>query len=140
MVGIGPGARSYTQSLHYSSEYAVAQSGVRQIIAEYQKRSDRAFTIADYGVVLDSLEQRRRFVIKSLLRNDGLCLDNYADKFASDVFEDLPQLYELLEIQLAIRTGTHLHLNPEGMSWSDVIGPWLYSSAVISKMEACDLV
>jgi len=35
MVGLGCGARSYTRALHYSGEYAVGATGVREILAAY---------------------------------------------------------------------------------------------------------
>ena len=71
MVGLGCGARSYTSTLHYSSEYAVGSTGVRQIIADYMARSNETFDYADYGFVLDEEEQRRRYLIQSLLQADG---------------------------------------------------------------------
>ena len=40
MVGLGPGARSYTSSLHYSTEYAVGQTIVRSIIEDYAERGE----------------------------------------------------------------------------------------------------
>ena len=43
MVGLGPGARSYTRALHYSSEYAVKATRVRGIIDEFNDRDAEAF-------------------------------------------------------------------------------------------------
>ena len=139
MIGLGPGARSYTQSLHYSSEYAVGQPGVRAIIRDFNAREMESFTAADYGVHLDSAEQKRRYAIKSLLRAEGISRANYRHRFQSSVDIDLPQLAELYELNLAAEVGEYIRLNEEGFAWSDTIGPWLYSEEVTARMEACEL-
>ncbi|MFN8608001.1 MAG: STM4012 family radical SAM protein [Vulcanimicrobiota bacterium] len=124
MVGLGPGARSYTRRLHYSSEYAVGQAGVRAIIQDFCARAD--FGRADYGFVLDDHEQKLRRLLKTLLR--GLPVD----------FDpQLPQLAELEELGLA--EGRPLRLSAEGLAWSDTIGPWLYSQSVQDAMHEYQL-
>ena len=124
MVGLGPGARSYTQALHYSSEYAVGQPGVRAIIEDFCRRQD--FRWADYGFALDAQEQKLRRVLKTLLR--GLPLD----------FDpQMPRLGELVELGLA--EGQPLRLTAEGLAWSDTIGPWLYSQSVQAAMREYEL-
>jgi oxygen-independent coproporphyrinogen-3 oxidase len=140
MIGLGPGARSYTRQLHYSSEYAVGQTGVKRIIAEFNARDAGDFAHADYGVRLDAEEQRRRYLIKSLLRAPGLDLAAYRARFGTDVEDDFPQLSELLALELGVCDGLAFRLTPEGLSWGDVIGPWLYSPHVTSRMEAFQLV
>lgn len=139
MVGIGAGARSYTRSLHYSSEYAVGQSGVKSIIADFNQRSSESFAFADYGIQLNREEQKRRYLIKSLLRADGLDLQKYHNRFQADVRDDFSELEQLFDRGwLVVKTdeGEHLRLTPEGMSWSDVIGPWLYSEPTVALMES----
>jgi oxygen-independent coproporphyrinogen-3 oxidase len=136
MIGLGPGARSYTRTLHYSSEYAVGQSGVRAIIESFNSRNSAAFQFADYGVELDSAEQRRRYVIKSLLRTEGLCYSMYQRRFGTLPMQDMPELAELFEPSLAIERDGRLLLTVEGLAWSDTIGPWLYSNAVTARMSA----
>lgn len=140
MIGLGPGARSYTRDLHYSSEYAVGQGGVKRIIADFNLRTSDDFAFADYGVTLDRFEQRRRYLIKSLLQSTGLRYGDYELRFGTDVWADFPELHELSELEFRDEDSTDtLRLNCEGMSWSDVIGPWLYSAQVTSRMEACEL-
>ena len=135
MVGLGAGARSYTRELHYSSEYAVGASGVRSIIENYQTRSDAEFAVADYGYQLSADEQKRRYLIQSLLQRDGLNFAAYRDYFGGDAREDWPQLDELQALDLAQRDGETLKLTPDGMEKSDVIGPWLASREVREQME-----
>jgi oxygen-independent coproporphyrinogen III oxidase len=139
MVGLGCGARSYTQSLHYSSEYAVGQTGVREILHDFVQRPDHSFDLASHGFKLDLLEQQRRFVIQGLLQVSGLDLNFYRSRFQSDVFQDLPQLLELVTFDLATRHKDSLKLTATGLERSDAIGPWLYSSQAQHLMQGYQL-
>lgn len=136
MVGLGCGARSYTSELHYSSEYAVRGSGVRAIIEDFVARPDGSFRVADYGCRLSDDDQKRRFVIQSLLSGEGLSLADYVRRFDSAALDDLPRLGELVELGLAKQTADGLVLTESGLARSDVIGPWLYSEKVRALMEA----
>ena len=132
MVGLGCGARSYTASLHYATEYAVGARGVQSILADYIRRDDASFDVADYGIHLDEDERLRRRVILSLLSDEGL------DAAAIDRF---PQLAELTAAGLAEhRDGDgRLFLTAAGVERSDAIGPWLGSDHVRRLMAAYEL-
>lgn len=137
MVGLGCGARSYTRTLHYSSEYAVGVNGIHGIIESYSKCAN--FTLAGYGFYLSTDEERRRFVIKSLLRADGLELGSYLQRFGGSVLEDFPQLAELSSEGLASVDSETLKLTEAGLELSDAIGPWLYSDNVHELMMLYEL-
>lgn len=139
MIGLGPGARSYTRQLHYSSEYAVGRQGVKSITTSFNAKSSDQHAHADYGVSLDESEQKRRYLIKSILRKEGIAFEAYRQRFHSVLYDDFPQLSELLELELAVDDGLQMRLNPAGLSLSDAIGPWLYSADVVAQMEAFDL-
>jgi oxygen-independent coproporphyrinogen-3 oxidase len=139
MVGLGCGARSYTQALHYSSEYAVGRAGVRAILADYIDRTDDAFDAAHYGVALGPEEQRRRFLIQSILQADGLDFDAYQRRFATDALDDAPDLLDLERSGLATIGAGRLRLTEAGLERSDAIGPWLYTASVQTLMEAYEL-
>ena len=139
MIGLGPGARSYTQALHYSTEYAVGQPGVLSIINQFNARTTTEHGVADYGARLDSDEQKLRYVIKSLLRSDGISHEAYRDRFDSSIYDDVPALNDLGELGLAEVCNGTFRLTEEGISWSDTIGPWLYSEAVTNRMDAYEL-
>jgi len=134
MVGLGAGARSYTKALHYSSEYAVGRMGIVSIVEDFISRTRRQFLFADYGCELDPGEQKRRYILKSLLRADGLNLADYADFFQTDVLADFPQLMELTGEGLAANKDRLLVLTADGLELSDLIGPWLWSAAMQEKM------
>jgi oxygen-independent coproporphyrinogen-3 oxidase len=135
MVGLGCGARSYTRALHYSREYAVGAQGVRAILADYLSRPEDAAAFADYGFRLGPDDQRRRFVLQSLLQRNGLDWASYRSRFGTDALDDLPELAELAPRGLAQSTAAGLRLTDAGLERSDTIGPWLYSARVRGLME-----
>jgi len=145
MVGLGCGARSYTRALHYSGEYAVGATGVREILAAYiakgayMVKTDDAFDFVDYGFRLDGADQRRRFVIQSLLQVEGLDFAAYRARFGSEAMDDLPELARLEDRGLATRDDARLRLTEEGLEMSDVIGPAFYSARVRGLMKSYQL-
>ncbi|HEY0251218.1 MAG TPA: STM4012 family radical SAM protein [Kofleriaceae bacterium] len=139
MVGLGCGARSYTRGLHYSTEWAVGARGVRDIIDRWVQREEADFAAADYGFVLDADEQRRRWLILSLLSDEGLDVSAYQQKFAAPIDAHFPELSELAPRGLAEHRGNVLALTHAGLARADAIGPWLYSSDVRTRMAEYDL-
>ena len=135
MIGLGCGARSYTRTHHYSDEYAVGAAPIRSILHTYAATPADAFAFARYGYVLGGEEQRRRYVLKSLLEAEGLSLFAYQRRFGSLVFIDLPMLQELLDCGLAAVADEVMTLTKAGLERSDTIGPWLYSLHVRQLME-----
>lgn len=137
MIGLGCGARSYTTDLHYSFDYAVGVPTVRAIIDDYTGTDD--YTRATVGVTLDEHEQKRRWLIKTLLRADGTDLTAYRARFGSDPRDDIPGLGLLTERGWTDTTGSRLQLTAPGLAHSDLIGPWLVSDTVRAGMAAADL-
>jgi oxygen-independent coproporphyrinogen III oxidase len=139
MVGLGAGARSYTQAVHYCTEYAVGRPGILEIIHDYVGRSQTEHSHAIYGCTLTAAEQRRRYVIKSILRCDGLSAKNYQAWSGNPLMVDFPELEELCDHGLATWRGDTLQLTAEGFSRADTIGPWLYSADVYDEMQTYEL-
>jgi oxygen-independent coproporphyrinogen-3 oxidase len=135
MLGLGCGARSYTRTHHYSHEYAVGAGTIRLILHTYTATPGESFAFAHHGYVLDSEEQRRRYVLKSLLETGGLSLLAYQQRFDSSLLSDLPGLHDLFEFGLAAIENETMVLTPAGLERSDTIGPWLYSLSVQQLME-----
>ncbi|WP_245666804.1 STM4012 family radical SAM protein [Actinomadura latina] len=135
MVGLGCGARSYTSRLHYSFEYAVGPRHVRSIIDSYVSETD--FTTARVGFALDNDEQRRRYLLQSLLQATGLDRDTYRARFGIDPLDDFTADLKPLGDRGWLETsGATLRLTPEGLAYSDAIGPALFSSHVQSLMDS----
>ncbi|HHG83543.1 MAG TPA: coproporphyrinogen III oxidase family protein [Bacteroidetes bacterium] len=137
MVGLGVGARSYTRNLHYSSAYSVGRKGLKNIISGYNSSSELDFSRINHGVYLQEEEEKRRYLIKSLLHAEGLNAGAYRAWFGGDVCSDFPELDMLMGCGLVVEFKAGFwRLTAEGMMLSDALGPWLYSVAVKSGMEA----
>ena len=134
MLGLGPGARSYTRGLHYSTDYAVGRGSIVRIVEDFAERMEADFALARYGIVLDEAEQRRRYLIKSLLRAEGVDREAYRARFGADCLEQMPFLAELEERGLADFGVDFIRPTAAGLEWSDAIGPWLYSETMRRKM------
>jgi oxygen-independent coproporphyrinogen-3 oxidase len=133
MIGLGCGARSYTSSLHYSFDYAVSAFEVRGIIDEYIATED--FGHAEVGFLLDTSEQRRRHFVQSLLQAEGLDDAAYRQRFGTRAEDDFGEAVDVLR-ERGLLDGEVLRLTPEGLAWSDAIGPMLFSPAVRTAMRA----
>ncbi|MFC7531900.1 STM4012 family radical SAM protein [Actinoplanes sp. GCM10030250] len=134
MVGLGCGARSYTTRLHYSFDYAVAVSEVRAVIDDYLARPAGDFRHAEIGFHLDEIEQRRRWLLKSLLRAEGVDASAYRSRFGTSHVTDFAQLSVLVDRGWLDESRTVL--TAEGLAHSDAIGPWLVSGPVREAMGA----
>ncbi|HEX5541170.1 MAG TPA: STM4012 family radical SAM protein [Micromonospora sp.] len=135
MVGLGCGARSYTTDLHYSFDYAVGVGQVRAIIDDYLRRPAADFDVAEVGFRLDGVEQRRRWLVKSLLRTEGLDTAGYRHRFGTAVCDDFPQLAVLAERGWLDAQPGRMVLTDAGLERSDAIGPWLVSGPVRAAMR-----
>lgn len=139
MLGLGVGARSYTSGLHYSSEWAVSPKAVRGIIDSYAERSDASFAEVQHGIQLDEAEQRRRFLILSLLA-DGLDGNAYRAAFRREAGDDFAaELNTLVQLGLATSEDGRWSLTDQGLERSDAVGPWLQSQPVTAKMKDYDV-
>ncbi|MEU8900662.1 STM4012 family radical SAM protein [Nocardia sp. NPDC048505] len=137
MIGLGCGARSYTSGLHYSFDYAVAPREVREIIDGYTRTTD--FTRAEVGRRIDADEARRRHLLQSLLQADGMDLAGYRARFGAPPSEhfatELAEFAALGWLDPDAGPGL-LRLTPEGLAYSDALGPRLFSPAVHAAMAA----
>lgn len=135
MVGLGPGARSYTQHLHYSTDFAVGRRSIQEIIENYCETSDAAFAQARHGVHLTAAEQKRRFAIQSILDESGLDLAAYRQRFSSEAMRDFPEIALLQELGFGRCQAETVTLTPRGLELADAIGPWLTSPDMTSRMR-----
>jgi oxygen-independent coproporphyrinogen-3 oxidase len=134
MVGLGCGARSYTRGLHYALDYAVGPKGIKAIIAGYLARGEAEFAVAEHGFALDAGEQRRRYLLQSILNVGGLDVGRYASRFGSDPADDFPDLHTFAGLGLLDCAGGRWAPTPGGLEWSDAVGPWFFSGPVRALM------
>jgi oxygen-independent coproporphyrinogen-3 oxidase len=130
MVGLGCGARSYTAGLHYSFDYAVSVAGVRAVLDDYLRRPPADFGYAEVGFRLDEAEQRRRWLVKTLLRAHGVSRSAWQHRFGVP----LPVLAPLSDRGWLAEDEDRAWLTDDGLAHSDAIGPWLVSDAVRTAM------
>lgn len=134
MVGLGCGARSYTQQLHYASEYAVGAKGIQSILQAYLDTPTESFDYINYGFTLDTEDRQRRYILIFLLSNEGLSLKQYHHNFATELLIDYPELTELLELKLATKERDTISLTELGIERADTIGYWFFSHKVRQLM------
>ncbi|HTU23154.1 MAG TPA: STM4012 family radical SAM protein [Gemmataceae bacterium] len=134
MVGLGCGARSYTRGLHYALDYAVSSKGIKAILADYLARGDAEFAAADRGFELDAGEQRRRYLLQSILNVEGLDAGRYAARFGSDPASDFPDLRAFADLGLLKQQDGSWRPTAAGLEWSDALGPWFFSERVRALM------
>ncbi|HEY1187550.1 MAG TPA: STM4012 family radical SAM protein [Gemmata sp.] len=139
MIGLGCGARSYTRGLHYSLDYAVQPKSVKAIIADYLSYTRADFAHARHGFALDRDEQRRRYVLQSVLNADGLRAADYRARFGSDPAADFPELPAFAESGLLVFDGARWAPTALGLERSDALGPWFFSDRVRALMAEYDL-
>jgi oxygen-independent coproporphyrinogen III oxidase len=140
-VGLGPGARSYTPNVHYSTDWAVGRDGVRSIIDSFNTADDTHHQSAHYGVLLNDDDRKRRFVMQGLLHETGVDLLRYEGQFGEAVLQDFEQLTELISFGAAVHDpakGT-VRLTDRGVELSDAIGPWLYSAETKARMASFEI-
>lgn len=139
MVGLGVGARSFTTDLHYTTDYAVAVPEVRRIIDGYLATPAKEFRRAQWAFGMDDGERRRMFVLQTLLESGGLPADAYRQRFGTLPLDDFAAEFAALREQQWLDAdddgaGAVLRLTPEGMAWSDAIGPLFFSPRVHEAM------
>lgn len=130
MIGLGCGARSYTRSLHYSFDYAVAPSGIKRIITDYLTRSRADFTQVEHGFHLNDDEQKRRYLLQSILNTEGLDIACYQERFGSNPADDFPDLATFTDCGLLTCDGRRWQPTALGLERSDALGPWFFSPHV----------
>lgn len=139
MIGLGCGARSYTRGLHYSLDYAVRPKGVKGIIADYLSRTRAELATAEHGFALDRDEQRRRYLLQSLLNVEGLDAARYAARFGTHAADDFPELHTFADLGLLATGAGRWAPTSLGLERSDALGPWFFSArvrALMAKYEA----
>lgn len=142
-LALGCGGRSYLGNLHFCSPYATAQAECLQRLLEYEQTKD--YTQITHGILLSEEERKRRYLIRHLLIQPGLSLDEYQKVFATAAMEEFPILNDwrksgyvrLQENHKEQRKQkeTFLSLTPEGMGLSDYLGPMLISEEVLALMK-----
>jgi oxygen-independent coproporphyrinogen-3 oxidase len=135
MLGLGCGARSYTKSVHYSSQFAVEADDVHAILEKWIGQSVADFKTATWGCRLTHDDRQRRYVIQSLLITTGLAECDFRAMYGTGVATRFPLLSKLTEAGLIQHSGGVWRLTALGLEFSDWIGPAFYSSTCRAALE-----
>ncbi len=133
-LALGCGGRSYLGRLHFCTPYAVRQEDCRRILASYLEQED--YCRPSHGYLLSPDEQKRRYVIRHILSDTGICQQDYQGHFQSEPEEDFPCLVRWVQEGYAAQSEEGFHLTEEGFLLSDHLGPQLMSREVRDRM-AC---
>ncbi len=144
MVGLGCGARSYTRSLHYSYDYAVSSKEIKSILANYIANTAQDFDTVSYGFELTLEEQKRRFILLSLLADQGVAIQGidlsaYRDRFHTEPTTDFPILQDLQKIGILEKNNQQIYLSELGLERADALGSSLFSEQVKRLMKEYNL-
>ena len=136
MIGLGPGARSYTQNFHYAMNFAVSRTSVMRVLGDYVAKGANDFSYVNHGIALDQAERARRYLLKSILRCEGLDKVRFTELFGREPMAAFPELRDLVRMGLMDAQTKRIVPTTSGLERSDAIGPWLYSASVTERMAA----
>ena len=133
MLGIGCGARSYIENIHYSRRYAVEDKNINNIIDGYL--SEKNLEYAEYGYKLSREEQKIKYILKSILKITGFRMEDYKKQFLSDPLEDFTELDRLIKEGYLTREDDRIFPSAKGLKYSDYIGTLFITDDIKIKME-----
>ncbi len=135
LLGLGAGARSYSDTVHYGTDFAVRKPETLDIIHGFISHEHRPDEKVGLGFVMDEQEQKRRFCILnlSLGRLDPAA---YAWRFGGAGLEDFAEELGALVAEGCVKVdaaGVHA-LTPKGFKFSNVIAT-LFKSDTVDALE-----
>lgn len=133
-LAFGCGGRSYIGDIHFCWPYSTHPVQCRQLVEEYIIREDKTAIL--HGIRLNREEHKRRYIIKNLLSARGISLAEYASVFHGDLLSEFSFIHRLIKEGYIARSNGFLVLTPDGLAYSDAIGPMFISQEVRSRMEA----
>jgi oxygen-independent coproporphyrinogen III oxidase len=136
VLGLGTGARSYTAAAHYATRYAVTRRGVLDILDDYAASDAASFLYAHHGITITPEDAMRRFVLKSILRRDGLDTARFATVFGVAPVDAFPALAMLGDMGLLVEQDGRLCPTASGLEHGDAIPPLFYSHRVRALMAS----
>ena len=136
LLGLGAGARSYSDRVHYSTDYAVRRTATLDIIGGFIDHAHSHDHPVDRGFLLDDDERRRRFCVLNLSLG-RLDPAEYARRFGGDGLQHLAPELDALAAEGCVEVmadGTY-QLTPRGFKYSNVMGE-LFKSPRVDALEA----
>ena len=133
-IALGCGGRSYLENLHFCSPYSTDEKECLKTIHKFIQTKD--FSKITHGILLNTDELKRRYIISNLLHVNGLSLAAYLQLFGTDVVRDFPILNMLVTGYYArLSSDGYIKLTHAGLASSDEIGPMFISPDMAEKMS-----
>ena len=135
LLGLGAGARSYSDLVHYSTDFAVRRTATLDIINGFVAHQHRPEQPLDRGFLLDEDERRRRFCVLNLSLG-RLDPADYARRFGAASLADLAPELEALAAEgcVDVTADGAYQLTPRGFKYSNVMGE-LFKSRRVDALE-----
>ena len=135
LLGLGAGARSYSDVAHYGTDFAVRKAATLDIIGGFIRHDHRPDRPLDRGFLLGDDERRRRFCVLNLSLGE-LDPGDYARRFGIDSLADFaPELGALAaEGCVDVTSGGVYRLTSRGFKYSNVMGE-LFKSPRVDALE-----
>ena len=136
-LAVGCGGRSYLGNLHFCTPYTITGKDCRSQLEEFMNTKE--FSPITHGFLLSEDEQKRRYVIRSLLIRPGLDLGRYQEIFGASAMADFGLLRDWMNQGYAkivpSKETAYLTLTEIGLGLSDCLGAQLISPQVLEKMK-----
>ena len=124
LVGLGAGARSYSQSLHGRNTYAALNG--RKALLEYMANVNSGRHSVESGVVLNRDEQMRQYAIGHILAIDA---EEFITRFGVRYEQAFSQLHqEMIELELMKWEDPVWRLTERGLLFRDLLGRCHFSA------------
>jgi oxygen-independent coproporphyrinogen-3 oxidase len=135
LLGLGAGARSYSDRVHYSTDYAVRRTATLDIIGGFITHAHTRDHPADRGFLLDDDERRRRFCVLNLSLG-RLDPSEYSRRFGGGGLADVASELEALVAEgcVDVLADGAFQLTPRGFKYSNVMGE-LFKSRRVDALE-----
>lgn len=117
-LGVGAGARSYTENASYCLKYKVQSGLVKNIITEYL--TTEAKSLKFIGFIYDTEELKRKYIMLNIL-DPGIDMDNYKKHFNSNLLDDFKlQFNALNKLKMIKIKGKMITLTKLGRQYCDI--------------------
>lgn len=129
-LGLGCGARSYNEHVHYTTEYTKNSLTARKYIDEYIEKDYKDLQFC--GFEMNEDENKRRTVIYAFFMGK-LDPKIYFDKYGTDIWQDFHvELNALLQNDLIEIKDNEVYLTRKGRKYTDLVGFIFWSEDVAS--------
>lgn len=123
LIGLGAGARSYSEGLHFRNIYS-SRNG-RKALLDYMDCVNNGRPSVESGVYLNLDERSRQYAIGHLRALD---LREFERRFGESFEDKFSFLYQdMLRLELASLEGSVLKLSDRGLLFRDLLGRQLFS-------------